>query len=288
MKEKRLVSRRHGLLALGLTLSVTLMGTAVTHAAASPAAGAQDALVAEGTPYRIVINNNSELDNMNAIVFQAAPKTPTEGYQLAWLVKKCHKHTQVIFNWEVEYSFVWGAQGDLGPGVNYQAGAVLPADLDGNNAVPLSYDGAYYFGDTGPGDKPGTMTVHQDDSVPGSGQLGQGSVGIGMSGAGTFVVPTEPKTGASFTVTPTYWIAFGSHQPGEVVTTDVLTEPYKLQFPNGDNYAEATFDGRDWKVQYGKLPPVSDPSPSPSWNPSPSPSWNPSPPPSWSPSPSHS
>ncbi|MEV4664107.1 hypothetical protein AB0J85_19410 [Micromonospora echinofusca] len=56
--------------------------------------------------------------------------------------------------------------------------------------------------------------VKQDDSVPGPDSSAQGSVGIGMSGAGTFVVSTQPNAGVEFEITPTYRLAFGSYTAG--------------------------------------------------------------------------
>ncbi|WP_405110212.1 DUF2087 domain-containing protein [Micromonospora sp. NBC_01405] len=93
--------------------------------------------------------------------------------------------------------------------------------------------------------------VTPDGSVPGPDSSDQGSVGIGMSGAGTFVVSTQPDTGVQFEITPTYWLAFGSYEAGTVVSEDILTRPYQLQFPDGATKAVATFDGKNWTVEYG-------------------------------------
>jgi hypothetical protein len=73
-----------------------------------------------------------------------------------------------------------------------------------------------------------------------------------MSGAGTFVTPTNPDGGGGtqFTIRPTYWIGFGSHAAGTVVTQDILRFPQELQFPAGEFNAECLFDGKAWKLTY--------------------------------------
>lgn len=208
-----------------------------------------------GQPYSIQIQNNSDSDSQNAIVFQQAPEVPADVHVLAWLSKACHAGTWVDFNWTVDFNFVWGQEGNLKPGVNYQAGQVVEADLVANNKVTLLYEGGgFKFGPTGlgPAHGEGSLFISQGPEVPGDGDPEQGSVGIGMSGAGTFVVPTDPDGGGGiqFTVNPIYWIAFGQHTKGTVVTQDILRFPYALHYPTGKFNAIAAFDGSAWAVSY--------------------------------------
>ncbi|MFI0796280.1 hypothetical protein ACH4OY_26880 [Micromonospora rubida] len=255
MTEKMSVSRRKGLAALGLALGVTLLGAGVApsaHATASAASGSRSTTDLAATSYSVTIVNNSAIDDENAIVFQQQPTQPSDVHSLAWLSKMCHAGTSVTFSWTVDYNFVWGQTGTLKPGVNYDAGQIIPADLDTANTVPLSYiDGGFKFGAPTSGAASGSLIINQDDTVPGPDSSDQGSVGIGMSGAGTFVVATKPDTGVQFEITPTYWLAFGSYTAGTVVSEDILTKPYQLQFPDGATKAIATFDGKNWTVKYG-------------------------------------
>lgn len=254
MAERLPMSRRNVLSALAL--GATALGTGMAlpaRAGVSRAAGAGSATPLGGTPYTLTIINDSEIDDENAIVFQQDPNLPSDVQSLAWLSKMCHAGTNVTFNWSIQYNFVWGQTGTLKPGINYDAGQVIDADINGLNTVSLSYvDGGFEFGTpTADPSINGSLLINEDASVPGSGSEDQGSVGIGMFGAGTFVVPTQAVTGVQFKPTPTYWIAFGSYQAGTVVDESILTCPQVLPFPDGQTDAKATFDGKSWTITYG-------------------------------------
>jgi hypothetical protein len=213
--------------------------------------------LAAGTAYSIKINNNSNIDNQNAIVFQEQPTAPRDVYSLAWLSKMCHAGTYTRFNWALDFNFVWGQVGQLRPGVNFEAGQVISADLNNANQTTLSYiEGGFVFSKATQGTNPGSLLVLEDNSVPGYGNPQQGSVGIGMGGYGTFVTPTQPTGGGGlqFEVTPNYWIAFGQFVQGTVITQSILTYPTAVRFPVGMFNAEASFDGLSWKIDYSATP----------------------------------
>lgn len=207
-----------------------------------------------GQAYGISIQNNSSIDDKNAIVFQQSPGLPAEGFSLAWLTKMCHKGTSVHFDWTVDYNFVWGQNGTLKPGTDYMAGQAIDADLTANNKVALLYyDGGYKFGPVSQSAATGSLIVTQSLDIPGYDNPEQGSVGIGMSGRGTFVVPTQPNGdggGTQFSITPVYWVGFGSHAPGIVVTEDILDFPHELTFPVGSFNAVCVLDSGGWNVKY--------------------------------------
>jgi hypothetical protein len=210
--------------------------------------------VMPGQAFSIKIQNSSKEDNKNAIVYQEPPDLPSDVHTLAWLSKTCHAGTWVDFDWTVDLNFVWGQEPNLKTGVNYKAGQVISADLDGQNKVNLLYQGGgYKFGAPvgGPDNGKGSLFISQGPEVPGDGDPDQGSVGIGMSGAGTFVVPTGPDGGGGtqFSITPEYWVSFGEHIAGTVVTQDILHYPYKLSFPTGRFNAVCIFDS-GWSVSY--------------------------------------
>jgi hypothetical protein len=114
--------------------------------------------------------------------------------------------------------------------------------------------GAFKFGPTGPGpiNGAGALFISQGPDVPGYGNSNQGSVGIGMSGAGTYVMPTNPDGGGGtqFSISPTYWVAFDSHEQGTVVTEDVLSFPEEIRFPVGTFSADCAFTGSGWTVKF--------------------------------------
>lgn len=253
MVERTPLSRRKVLSALAL--GAAAVGTAAASPASagmSRASGGRAATSRDATTYTLTIVNNSAIDDENALVFQQPPPYPEGIQSLAWLSKMCHAGTDVTFTWEIDYNFVWGQTGTLIPGVNYDAGQVIPADFEGQSMVTLSYvDGGFKFGTPGPGAPAGCLVIEEDASVPGSGSPDQGCVGVGMSGAGTFVVPTQAVSSATFVITPNYWVAFGKYVAGSVVSAEVLTCPYQIKFPDGQTTATAKFDGLSWTVEYG-------------------------------------
>jgi YD repeat-containing protein len=213
--------------------------------------------LAAGTAYSIKINNRSNIDNQNAIVFQEQPTAPRDVHSLAWLSKMCHAGTYTRFNWSLDVNFVSGQEGQLRPGVNFDAGQVISADLTGANQTTLSYiDDGFMFSKATQGRSQGSLFVLEDNTVPGYGNPRQGSVGIGMAGYGTFVTPTQPTGtgGLQFEVTPNYWIAFGQYVQGTVVSKSILTFPTAVVFPAGLFHAEASFDGLAWTIDYTATP----------------------------------
>ncbi|MEU1752121.1 hypothetical protein ABZ436_05610 [Micromonospora matsumotoense] len=254
MREFR-ISRRDGLTALAAGLGAALLGAGPAgRATAGVGRGTSLATASPKDPvgYGITILNNSALDGMNAILFQEMPQLPSDAVTLAWMSKMCHPSTTVEYQWSIDYNFVWGQVGALVPGTQFVAGQTLSADLTQNNLVTLSYvKGGFEFGPTSSSGKNGSLIIKEDDTVPGPGNQDQGSVGIGMSGAGTFVVPTLTNAGVEFDPKPTYWVAFGSFESSEVMDVSELTTPAQVSYPDGMTSAKAAFDGKSWSISYG-------------------------------------
>lgn len=203
-----------------------------------------------GTPYSIRITNNSQLDGHSAIVFQKDPGLPEDVHTLAWLAKMCHPSSRVAFNWTIDYNFVWGQQGNLRPGTSYEAGQEVAASLTQSNVINLSYiDGGFEFGKPTNGTT-GALLITEDNTVPGAGNPNIGCVGIGMSGAGTFVAPTQTSYELEFQPHPEYWIAFGRYDAGVVVDESGMTVPQAVQFGKTNFNADCVFDGSSWDITY--------------------------------------
>ncbi|MGC6388034.1 protein rhiA [Ewingella sp. S1.OA.A_B6] len=182
------------------------------------------------TKYSVTVENNSV--NTGAIcIYQTSPDiTDPKVMSLAWFSKVAHPLTKVTFDWTIDYSFVWDETGVLIPGVTFDASQSLATDLNSKNQVTLVYsDGAFVFEDQTKGARNGTMYITNDSSLP----LNQASVGVGMSGAGTFVVQAQPNINLNFTPHPTYWVTFGNYTPGQVLDIGEITNNQQLIFqPN--------------------------------------------------------
>jgi len=179
------------------------------------------------TKYSVTVVNNSV--NTGAIcIYQTSPDiTEPKVMSLAWFSKVAHPKTQVSFDWSIDYSFVWDETGLLIPGVTFDASQSLPTDLSSKNMVTLDYsEGAFVFENQTKGAKNGTMYITCDGNLP----LNVASVGIGMSGAGTFVVQAQPNINLNFTPHPTYWVTFGNYTPGQVLDIGEITNKQKLEF----------------------------------------------------------
>lgn len=207
--------------------------------------------MAGSVTYSLIFQNNS-VNAGSAAVYQTDPNIGVPNIMsLAWFSKFTLPTTNVVFQWTIDYSFVWSQTGTLKPGVVFLASQNWQADLSSTNQVTLTYQnspqgGAYTFQNQGPGPQQGTLYIVEDNTVP----LSQASVGIGMSGAGTFVTQAQPNLQLTFTPHPQYWITFGNYTQGQVLDTGSITNPGKIQFPPGV-YSMSALLNRDntWTIQ---------------------------------------
>lgn len=177
--------------------------------------------------YSIIFYNNST-NPWDFCCFQQDQDLKVNGVMsLAWFAKKCYPSTTCTFSWDINYSFVWGETGELKPGVTFDAAQVVNADLANSNIISLDYSDAFYFTGKGSATPPGSIYIDQTANVPGS----KASVGIGMSGTGTFVVQAEPNINLTFTPHPTYYVAFGEFITGQVLDIQEMTLGAEVLFP---------------------------------------------------------
>ncbi len=207
--------------------------------------------MAGSVTYSLVFQNNS-VNAGSAAVYQTDPNIGVPNVMsLAWFSKYAMPTTNVVFQWSIDYSFVWSQTGTLKPGVVFLASQNWAADLSSSNAVTLTYQnspqgGAYTFQNQGAGPQQGTLYITEDGTVP----LNQASVGIGMSGAGSFVVQAQPNLNLTFTPHPLYWITFGNYFQGQVLDIGSITNPGSIQFPPGVYSMTAILNqNNSWTIQ---------------------------------------
>ncbi len=181
----------------------------------------------EQVNYTLIFKNNSTLPG-NACVYQKDPGFGPNIMSLAWFSKYAFQTTQLTFQWKVDYSFVWSQTGQLIPGVIFAASQYWPADLSTSNKVTFTNQaGAYTFKDQVPGPTQGSLYIYEDGKLPSN----QASVGIGMSGYGTFVQQAQPNLELAFTPHPEYWITFGNYTQGQVLNVQSITQAARVEFP---------------------------------------------------------
>lgn len=201
-----------------------------------------------GTKYSLTVNNKSK-NYGNICVFQTLPDQPDNLLTLAWFSKAAHPGTTVEFNWLTDYNFVWSNQGELKPGVTFRASQVVAADPSNiaKNTIGFTkeYD-AYRFAETEKTTKEGRLGIYTDQTVP----HGEASVGIGMSGNGTFAMTATPNYNFVFQPHPRYWLAFGTYEVGEVMDIEAMSNTVEVEF-GADIYNKVVTLKEDntWKVE---------------------------------------
>lgn len=207
-----------------------------------------------GTAYTVTVTNNSA-GLADFCVYQSteSPQVPN-AKSLAWLTRSAPPSSAVRFNWNLDYSFVWG-NGTPAPGSVFQPGQVLSADptVRAEQQAELDYAAGQYLlarnrfvADP----QPGNLYIRELSSLP----IGDDAlVGIGMSGAGTHVVPTLPNQNLVFAARPTYFIAAGTFAQGEVLDVEEVTGgSAALSFPPGVFELAATLNADNtWTVRPG-------------------------------------
>lgn len=197
--------------------------------------------------YTLTVQNNSR-NFGNICVYQTLPDLddPTL-MSLAWFSESAHPTTQVQFRWTIDYAFIWDETGPLVPGVIFEASQTWPADLTSNNSISLtSSRNALTFKEQVTAGRPGTLYVHNDKTVP----FDTGSVGVAMSGAGTFVKPVQPNRSYNFTPHPEYWVTFGDYEVGEVLDIGSITNAQKIVFSPNVYHASAILNvDNTWTVK---------------------------------------
>lgn len=197
-----------------------------------------------GQQYRLTIENQSTMSG-DICVFQATPDLNVPGVlTLAWLAKRAHPGTTVAFTWSVDYNFVWSEQVVLKSGVKIVAAQVIDADLSDGNQVTFDHDGAYQFSEPTHGPQSGSLYIMQGPNVPPHGA----TVGIGMSGHGTFVVPSQPNVEVYFTPHPKYYVVFGDYEQGEVIDVSQMSQTVEAEF-NGTTSVTLTLNAQNLWVQ---------------------------------------
>lgn len=203
-----------------------------------------------GTQYSLNVINNST-NYVDLCVYQTPPDLGmSDVMTLAWFSEPAYPTTTVRFNWTVDYSFVWSNSGALVPGAVFQASQTWPADPSDptDQQLLLTYSqNAYTFekGQAVSAPKKGNLYIREDATVP----LRQASVGIGMSGAGTFAVPTQPNQNLVFTPHPEYWVTAGTFEPGQVLDIEQISDNAEIAFPPGVFSMTATLNkDNTWTV----------------------------------------
>jgi hypothetical protein len=187
------------------------------------------AVGADGTPYTLTLKNGSS-QAWTFYVYQKLPSLSPDIFSLAWFASPfvITPNNRITFNWQIIYNFVWGATGTVRPGVTFNAGGEIDGDPAGANTTNFSTSPGPNLSDAVQAPPSGSLVIKDAANVPNQ----TFSVGIGMSGTGTYVVQAGANLTHLFTPTPSYWVAAGTGiQVGTVLDIKTVTQTAEAKFP---------------------------------------------------------
>lgn len=192
--------------------------------------GMDSLLATAGNPYSLTLINQSAM-SWTFYVYQQMPNQQSANvFSVAWFCSPfiIMPGNQITFQWSIDYTFVWGATGQLVPGVTFNASGVQQANVVSANTTIFTTSPGPNLSIPVVGQPQGSLVISDTAIVPANVY----SVGIGMGSAGTFVTPAGPNLTHTFTPTPTYWIAAGtSVQIGTVLNINTITQNAQVIFP---------------------------------------------------------
>lgn len=183
------------------------------------------------TTYTLNVSNNSTQSG-NFVIFQEMPDVNVPNVTtLAWLAKSAHPTSNLEFQWQLDYSFVWSKSTNLKPGAVVKTSQAWGANLEELNQVTFDQHpkNAYTFSNQNQGPTDGSLHIDHTDSV----ETDAASVGIGMSGKAAFLVESQPDTKVIMTPKskPIYWLIHGNFEEGEVLNVnDVFKNAHQIEF----------------------------------------------------------
>ena len=186
--------------------------------------------VLAGTKYSLKLINNAA-QPWTFYVYQKMPAQVADVFSLAWFASpyKIVVGNFITFRWEINYNFVWGDTGTIIPGVTFDAGGTQSASPADDNTTIFSLNPGPHLSAPIPGDPKGSLVIQDGDDVPNN----RYSVGIGMSGTGTYVVQAGTGLRHTFTPTPSYWVAAGANvQIGTVLNIQTITQTAEAKYGN--------------------------------------------------------
>jgi len=197
-----------------------------------------------GTEYSLHCINDSTV-NWTFYIYQKMPQQPSDIFSLAWFVSpyKIAPGNEIIFKWNIDYSFVWGQSGELMEGVQFNASGHKPCSITGANQTTFSMDNnAPQLSTPTTGGEPSYLTVDVADNVPNN----SFSTGIGMSGQGTFVQQALQNAPQTYQPEPLYYVAAATQMQMGCVLASTVTHAWEFEFES-NIYAKTATLGKNNK-----------------------------------------
>lgn len=202
------------------------------------------------TSYSLTVTNNSTQFRKLCVFQKPVDLGVPNVMSLAWLTAPAWPDTSVTFEWTLDYNFVWSQTGVLKPGVTFQAQQSVPADPEDleSNQILFDYSNdAFSFSEGNALGNPqrGSLYIRELSAVP----TGSASVGIGMSNSGVFAVEAQPNMNLAFTPNPSYWVAAGMFEDGEVIDIEQITNDAEVLYQGTTDMTAVLSPSNTWSVQ---------------------------------------
>jgi rhizosphere induced protein len=208
--------------------------------------------IADAQPYTLTIKNNSGRDWV-FYTYQTLPEQKPSMLSLAWFASPypIAPNDEIEFQWFINYNFVWSDTGELKPGINYKTRGPRDASLETLNSTTFGYNSAGAPTLSQPildSSKKGTLVINDLGNIPDL----KFSVGIGMSGQGTFVEQAGPNLQHFFTPTPVYWVGAATERKvGDVLDIKTVTQTTPVKFQQGIYAVTMTLNASNqWQAEY--------------------------------------
>ncbi len=198
------------------------------------------------TKYTLTVSNHSTQTGTFCIFQEIADNNMPNGHTIAWLAKTAHPTTTLEFEWHTDYNFVWAKTTSMEPGTVIKTGQSWDANLNTSNQVTFDYSqNSYTFSNQTQGELAGRLFIDETERV----QIDGASVGIGMSGKGTFLMPSEPNMRLVFTPKPTYWLIFGNFEEGQILdVSKIMDKALKLTYQDTTDMKVELLADETWKI----------------------------------------
>lgn len=183
-------------------------------------------------------------DGLNAMLPASSPYKV-----LAWKVKKVNAAVQVLFQWQVDYAFVWFDYS------NPRTQEILRIAQDSQIQMPFDKNQyGYLFGETSASNS-AALSINQGSNIPSENKA---VVGIGMNGSGTLAYAAQPNLTQAFNPVDEqaliFYISFGDYNftTNSVIDPQTLNSPRKFSFTHGVFQLTATLNSTNsWVISPG-------------------------------------
>lgn len=195
--------------------------------------------------YSVTIYNKSSHSDY-LMVYQNDPTSwDPNALSIAWFSKFSNPNPEglarVTFRWDVEWGFSWAETGSLEDGVIYEA-SELYVPNGGKNKISLDYNGAFFFTNPSVGDDADRLYLQESGRIP---VVNNGSVGVTMGGNTVYATPARPNQNLTFSPKPSYYLAYGNFEEGQVLDVSTINNPLRLDYPTGVYSLTTTLNADD-------------------------------------------